>query len=77
MEHDGDPALHELIEAIVPGMVTGWTLLVTYLEPDDGEPLIYTDSMKGQTGTTTLGHAQAIVAVESARIVRNFAEGDD
>lgn len=76
---DGSDPVGELIEngGLVGGMVTGWTLFVTFIDPDDGEHRYYTDTMETQTAITTLGHLEAGAAIEKARIVHlRFADDD-
>jgi hypothetical protein len=76
---DGTDPIGDLIEnsGYVNGMVTGWTLFVTFIGRD-GESRLRSDVMENQVTTTTLGHGQAIVAVESAKLARMFdGEEDD
>ncbi len=77
-DDDGTDDVGEFVEnsGLVAGMVTGWALLVTFIDAESGETHYYGDSMEGQSAMTTLGLGQTMVAIESERIVRHHFEDE-
>lgn len=72
-----DRQLIELIEGdYVDGMVTGWTLIGTFIDAETGDPKYFSHTMLNQSASATLGQLEHAACIERAHIVRRHFEDD-
>lgn len=74
---DTDRKLVDLIEGdYVDGMVTGWVLVGSYIDVEDGSPRYFSHTMRGQSTAMTLGQLEHHRVITEAHVVRHHFDHD-